>query len=91
MIRTLTCIECPVGCEITAETENGEVKSVRGNSCPRGRMYAESEVVCPRRVVTSAVRAENGETENGRVYTRGGRVLEGTLQLCNASGHVTGS
>ena len=61
MIRTLTCIECPVGCEITAETENGEVKSVRGNSCPRGRMYAESEVVCPRRVVTSAVRAENGE------------------------------
>ena len=45
MIRTLTCIECPVGCEITAETENGEVKSVRGNSCPRGRMYAESEVV----------------------------------------------
>ena len=43
MIRTLTCIECPVGCEITAETENGEVKSVRGNSCPRGRMYAEFE------------------------------------------------
>ena len=61
MIRTLTCIECPVGCEITAETENGEVKSVRGNSCPRGKMYAEAEVVCPRRVVTSTVRAESGE------------------------------
>ncbi len=37
------------------------------------------------------MRAENGETENVRVYTRGGRVLEGTLQLCNASVHVNGS
>lgn len=31
------------------------------------------------------MRAENGEAENVRVYTRGGRVLEGTFQLCNAS------
>ncbi len=28
------------------------------------------------------------ETENVRVYTRGGVVVEGTLQLCNASVHV---
>ena len=61
MIKTLTCIECPVGCEIRVETENDEVKSVQGNSCPRGKMYAESEVICPKRVVTSVVRAENGE------------------------------
>ena len=36
------------------------------------------------------MRAENGEAENVRVYTRGGRVLEGTFQLCNASVHVNG-
>lgn len=36
------------------------------------------------------MRAENGETENVRVYTRGGKVYEGTLQLCNASVHVNG-
>ncbi len=30
----------------------------------------------------------NGEAENVRVYTRSGSVLEGTLQLCNASVHV---
>ena len=35
------------------------------------------------------MRAENGETENVRVYTRGGKVIEGTFQLCNASVHVT--
>lgn len=34
--------------------------------------------------------AENGETENVRVYTRAGDVYEGTLQLCNASIHVNG-
>jgi len=36
------------------------------------------------------MRAENGETENVRVYTRDGKVIEGTLQLCNASVHVNG-
>ena len=34
------------------------------------------------------MRAENGEAENVRVRTRDGRVIEGTLQLCNASVHV---
>ncbi len=34
--------------------------------------------------------ANNAETENVRVYTRGGAVIEGTCQLCNASVHVNG-
>ena len=34
------------------------------------------------------MRAENGEAENVRIYTRDGRIYEGTLQLCNASVHV---
>ena len=37
------------------------------------------------------MRAENGECENLRVHTRDGKVIEGTLQLCNASVHVNGS
>ncbi len=36
------------------------------------------------------MRAENGEAENVRIHTRGGKVYEGTLQLCNASVHVNG-
>lgn len=36
------------------------------------------------------MRAENGEAENVRVYTRDGKIYEGTLQLCNASVHVNG-
>ena len=37
------------------------------------------------------MRPENAETENVRVYTRDGKVIEGTCQLCNASIHVNGS
>ena len=37
------------------------------------------------------MRPENAETENVRVHSRGGRVIEGTCQLCNASIHVNGS
>ena len=36
-------------------------------------------------------RAESGECENVRVRTRAGRVIEGTLQLCNPSVHVNAS
>ena len=32
----------------------------------------------------------NAEAENVRVYTRSGKVIEGTCQLCNASVHVNG-
>ena len=32
--------------------------------------------------------ANNAEAENVRVYTRGGKIIEGTCQLCNASIHV---
>ena len=34
------------------------------------------------------MRAENGEAENARIYTRDGNIYEGTLQLINASVHV---
>ena len=36
------------------------------------------------------MRAENAETENVRVRTRNGGIIEGTVQLCNASVHVNG-
>ena len=61
MKRKLTCIECPIGCEIEVELENEKVVSLTGNGCPRGKAYAEAEVICPKRVVTSTVRADNGE------------------------------
>ena len=56
----LTCVECPVGCQIEVTLEGGVAVSVAGNGCPRGKMYAENEVVCPKRVVTSTVKTTCG-------------------------------
>ena len=59
-IKKLTCIECPVGCDISVELDGETVVSVSGNGCPRGNMYARNEVVCPRRVITTTVRTQSG-------------------------------
>ena len=61
MEKKLTCVECPKGCEITVTLNGDKVESVRGNDCPRGKKYAESEVVCPVRVLTSTVKCVSGE------------------------------
>ena len=51
--RELTCISCPLGCQISVEMEDGNIISVKGNTCPRGERYARQEVLDPRRTVTS--------------------------------------
>jgi len=59
-IKKITCIECPMGCDISVEIENQTVISVSGNVCPRGEIYSRNEVVCPRRVITTTVRTKGG-------------------------------
>ncbi len=59
--RELICINCPMGCPLHVELENGEVLVVTGNTCPRGKNYAISEVTHPTRMVTTIVPVENGE------------------------------
>lgn len=61
MERELTCIVCPVGCNLVAQIEEGEVVSVTGNTCPRGKIYAETECVAPMRTITTTVRCQGGE------------------------------
>ena len=58
--RKLTCIGCPLGWPLTVTMENGEVKDVKGNTCPRGDLYARDEVTNPTRVVTSIVKVKGG-------------------------------
>ena len=59
--RELICIGCPLGCMLTVEIDNGEVVNVTGNTCPRGKTYAEKEVTNPMRIVTSTVRVTGGD------------------------------
>ena len=58
MKRELICIECPLGCHLTAEVDNGKVISVVGNKCPKGVKYAFTEIEAPVRVLTSTVLAK---------------------------------
>ncbi len=58
-----------------ADTLGGMVAEVKGSGALR-------------LTALGGMNANNAETENVRVYTRCGKVYEGTLQLCNASVHV---
>lgn len=61
MNRELTCIVCPIGCQLSVELEEGKVISVSGNTCPRGKSYAEAECIAPMRTLTSTVRCQGGK------------------------------
>lgn len=68
-IRELTCIGCPMGCQLKAKIENGKVVEVTGNTCKRGQIYAEKECTNPTRIVTSSVMVEGGEIDMVSVKT----------------------
>ena len=63
--------------EAHTDTLGAMVAEVKGN----GRLRLTS---------LGGMNANNAEAENVRVYTRDGKVIEGTCQLCNASVHVNG-
>jgi len=60
-----------------ADTLGAMVATIKGN----GRLKMTS---------LGGMNPNNAETENVRVYTRSGKVIEGTCQLSNASVHVNG-
>ena len=62
MEQLITCINCPIGCRMTVNLENGEVVSVTGNSCKRGIEYATQESLSPKRMVTAVVAVEGRKT-----------------------------
>ena len=61
------CTTCPSECLLTVEVERGaddavtEVRSVTGNSCPRGDKFAHQELTCPMRVLTTTVAVSGGD------------------------------
>ena len=69
VIETLqfNCTTCPSECLLTVEIEResdgsvAEVRSVTGNSCPRGDKFAHQELTCPMRVLTTTVAVSDGD------------------------------
>ena len=63
--------------EAHADTLGAMVATIKGN----GRLKMTG---------LGGMNPNNAEAENVRVYTRDGKIMEGTAQLCNASVHVNG-
>lgn len=61
--QRLTCISCPIGCDLTVKLRDGKVLEVTGNLCNRGVAYAEMESTNPVRMMTSTVRLYGGTLE----------------------------
>lgn len=67
--RELTCIGCPLGCQITVTLNNGEVIEVKGNTCNRGLNYAKKEVTAPERTFTGSIKIIGGTIAKVSVKT----------------------
>ena len=58
--KKITCVVCPIGCEILVKIEDGECRSIKGNKCKRGEEYAINEVLNPKRMLTTSVLVKDG-------------------------------
>jgi len=55
MKKKITCIDCPQGCQLEVDVENGYVVGLSGNKCPKGEVYAKQEIENPMRILASTV------------------------------------
>ena len=64
MVREFTCIMCPLGCDLRAETGQGADGNdiiVTGNTCKKGMEYAVQELTDPQRNIATSVLVLGGE------------------------------
>ena len=75
-MKEFTCIICPRGCTLHVDDD----MNVTGNTCPRGKEYAISELTNPVRTITSSVRVKNRDDLLCSVKTSGsipkGKIFE---------------
>lgn len=75
-MKEFTCIICPRGCRLKVDDD----MNVTGNTCPRGKEYAISELTNPVRSITSSVRVRNRDDLLVSVKTSGqipkGKIFE---------------
>lgn len=60
--RKITCIVCPLGCEVSVSMDSGKITEITGYSCKRGERYARTEVTDPRRTLTTTMRVQDGQS-----------------------------
>ena len=68
-VYRFTCIICPLSCDIEVKVENGEIREIKGYSCPRGKEWAVEEITNPKRVIMSVIKVKNGNMPTVSVKT----------------------
>lgn len=58
MTKNMICIECPKGCGLSVEIDIDKITKVIGAKCPKGILYAASEIDNPVRVFTATALTE---------------------------------
>lgn len=89
MIRTtrMTCILCPRGCTLTVLSGEGAVQ-VAGNACPKGEVYADNEITCPMRILTTTVKTAFADRPRLSVRTNKEVPLKDVFSLMEAANRV---
>ena len=55
MVKEMVCIVCPNGCRLSVEQKGEDIK-VKGALCPKGIDFARTELVNPKRALTTTVK-----------------------------------
>lgn len=80
-MKTLTCINCPIGCQLKVYADEHGNQRVEGNLCQRGVAYAQAELTHPIRTVTSTVRLRGAAISQLPVKTSA-PVPKGEIRAC---------
>ncbi len=60
-IRTITCIGCPMGCELIVEVDKEKILKIEGYACNIGKDYAQKEITNPLRMITTVIPVIGGD------------------------------
>lgn len=62
-IDRLTCVLCPVGCELEVRKDAEEELQVQGNQCDKGIPFAVEEVLHPKRNLATSMPVKGTKTK----------------------------
>ncbi len=57
---TITCISCPMGCEVDLTVEDDKILEMDGARCPAGKKYVKEEYRNPTRILPTTARVKGG-------------------------------
>lgn len=63
MIRTFTCIGCPLGCdiEVRLDDDGQSILTITGQQCRKGLDYVEQEIKDPKRIIATSIAVIGGQ------------------------------